>query len=151
MRMNRTSKNPFVRAVEAIAYREREIRMAVQIRREEIASEVSGKNPTADNAIYLSEGIISVVLPDGQEVERPEIWLEAFDNARAVCQSVGQLDELEILKARYGRGRRGGEHQNATCERLHISPTSYQRKLDNLRYILTIAAVEKGLIRISPK
>ena len=149
--LNRISKNPFVKAVEVVLYREKEIEKAVQCRRAEIASDVSGNDPTANSGIRLAQKIECVTLNGGDKVNRPEEWLEVFETVREYCQQDQYRLEYEIMKARYGRGRKRGEHQTASCMRLNISAGTYQRKLDSLRYLLVAEAASHGFIKIRRK
>lgn len=81
-----------------------------------------------------------VVLSDGSEVVKPELWLLAIKKIYA------GLDKKQktIAKKRY----RQGESYIKTCLNLTISQNTYFNTLTAIRNYAVVVAVQAGLVKV---
>lgn len=137
--------NKYAMAVEWHLFREKEIRQAVDEARLDAASTGAGSSaiissPTESAALRNITPLSKVVLSDGSEVFRPELWLLAIKKIYA------GLDKKQktIAKKRY----RQGESYIKTCFNLTISQNTYFNTLTAIRNYAVVVAVQAGLVKV---
>ena len=110
-------REDYMRQIDFIFYREQEIREAVfRAKRNSpltssfvVAREGKLSDPTAILAVSNLTPLRSVITNDGDEIQRPEQWLEVIDKTYNYC---GKCDDcrLEVARRRYRR-----EDYRITC------------------------------------
>lgn len=137
--------NKYAMAVEWHLFREKEIRQAVDEARLDAASTGAGSSaiissPTESAALRNITPLSKVVLSDGSEVFRPELWLLAIKKIYA------GLDKKQktIAKKRY----RQGESYVKTCLNITISQNTYFNTLTAIRNYAVVVAVQAGLVKV---
>lgn len=145
----RTPADTIIRLIEAIFYRECEIRKAVKDARLDAAMHYgelghrSGKgflsDPTAVQAIKNMQEVQQVVLHDGFIVRYPERWIRVIDGTYSIFDDMGK----QVLKSRYSRKT----HFN-TCYELHIGSSTFYRIIETARNFATAAACQLGLVQV---
>ena len=137
--------NKYAMMVEWHLFREKEIRQAVDEARLDAAPTGLGSSaiissPTESAALRNIEPLSKVVLSDGSEVFKPELWLLAIKKIYA------GLDKKQktIAKKRY----RQGESYIKTCLNLTISQNTYFHALNSIRSYAVVVAVQAGLVKV---
>lgn len=137
--------NKYAMMVEWHLFREKEIRQAVDEARLDVASTGADSSaiissPTESAALRNITPLSKVVLSDGSEVFRPELWLLAIKKIYA------GLDKKQktIAKKRY----RQGESYIKTCLNLTISQNTYFNTLTAIRNYAVVVAVQAGLVKV---
>lgn len=144
------TREEYMRKIDFIFYREKEIREAViQARLTMTANgslrKVSASgvpDPTAIQAIRNLMLIKYVVITDGEIVEYPERWLEVIE--KTYRYSAKQNDcRAEVAMRRYKR-----EDYRKTCADLNISDSTRRRLLELVKIYAALQAVQLGLIQV---
>ena len=137
--------NKYAMMVEWHLFHEKEIRQAVDEARLDVASTGAGSSaiissPTESAALRNITPLSKVVLSDGSEVVKPELWLLAIKKIYA------GLDKKQktIAKKRY----RQGESYIKTCLNLTISQNTYFNTLTAIRNYAVVVAVQAGLVKV---
>ena len=144
------SRETYMRQIDFIFYREKEIREAVFRARSKTT--LSGTfrlvnaggipDPTAIEAVRNLTPLKSVILNDGEKIENPERWLEVIEKTYKNCAT--QKDcRLEVARRRYKR-----EDYRKTCEDLNISDSTRRRLLELVKMYAALQAVQLGLIKV---
>lgn len=137
--------NKYAMMVEWHLFREKEIKQAVDEARLDVASTGAGSSaiissPTESTALRNITQLSKVVLSDGSEVVRPELWLLAI---KKIYEGLNKKQKT-IAKKRY----RQGEPYMRTCINLTISQTTYFQTLTSIRNYAVVVAVQAGLIKV---
>ena len=137
--------NKYAMMVEWHLFHEKEIRQAVDEARLDVASTGAGSSaiissPTESAALRNITPLSKVVLSDGSEVVKPELWLLAIKKIYA------GLDKKQktIARKRY----RQGESYTRTCMSLEISQNTYFHTLNSIRSYAVVVAVQAGLVKV---
>lgn len=136
------------RHIELVFYREREIKRAVRLARENVTGGHSGgsnghafvSDPTALEGIRLATELKQVTLSDGVVIKRPERWLRLVSGVYEV------LDDISRRVATYKYHRR--ESWKATTVELGIDRNTYYTIVNDVRTLAKMAACQLGLIRV---
>lgn len=136
------------RHIELMFYREREIKRAVRLARENVTGGHSGgsnghafvSDPTALEGIRLATELKQVTLSDGVVINRPERWL------RLVSGVYEALDDISRRVATCKYHRR--ESWKATTVELGIDRNTYYTIVNDVRTLAKMAACQLGLIRV---
>lgn len=136
------------RHIELMFYREREIKRAVRLARENVTGGHSGgsnghafvSDPTALEGIRLATELKQVTLSDGVVIKRPERWL------RLVSGVYEALDDISRRVATRKYHRR--ESWKATTVELGIDRNTYYTIVNDVRTLAKMAACQLGLIRV---
>lgn len=140
----------YMRKIDFIFYREKEIREAVYQAR--LNMTVGGTlrlinstgipDPTATQAVRNLTPLKFVTLSEGEIIEYPERWLEVIDKTYKYCST--QKDcRLEVARRRYQ-----SEDYRKTCRELNISDTARRRLLELVKIYAALQAVQLGLIQV---
>ena len=140
----------YMRKIDFIFYREKEIREAVYQAR--LNMTVGGTlrlinstgipDPTATQAVRNLTPLKFVTLSEGEIIEYPERWLEVIDKTYKYCST--QKDcRLEVARRRYR-----SEDYRKTCRELNISDTARRRLLELVKIYAALQAVQLGLIQV---
>ncbi len=145
------SRDSYMRKIDFIFYREKEIRDAVYRARLTIGIS-SGtlklintggiSDPTAMQAVANLTPLKSVVINDGEIIEYPERWLEVIDKTYRYCATSNDC-RLEVAKRRYR-----SEDYRKTCSDLHISDSTRRRLLELVKMYAALQAVQLNLIYV---
>ncbi|WP_302421072.1 hypothetical protein [uncultured Megasphaera sp.] len=136
------------RHIELMFYRERDIKRAVQIARENAAgSHGGGKNshafvpdPTAREGIRLATTLKRVTLADGIIIKNPERWLKLVS---------GVYDALDDISRRVATCKyKKRESWKSTTSELGIDKNTYYAIVGDVRTLAKMAACQLGLIRV---
>lgn len=137
--------NKYAMMVEWHLFHEKEIKQAVDEARLDVASTGAGSSaiissPTESAALRNITPLSKVVLSDGSEVVKPELWLLAIKKIYA------GLDKKQktIAKKRYKQG----ESYIKTCLNLTISQNTYFNTLTAIRNYAVVVAVQAGLVKV---
>ena len=136
------------RHIELMFYREKEIRRAVRLARENVTGGHSGGSnghafvsaPTALEGIRLATELKQVTLSDGVVIKRPERWL------RLVSGVYEALDDISRRVATCKYNRR--ESWKATTVELGLDRNTYYTIVNDVRTLAKMAACQLGLIRV---
>jgi hypothetical protein len=136
------------RHIELMFYREREIKRAVRLARENVTGGHSGgsnghafvSDPTALEGIRLATELKQVTLSDGVVIKRPERWL------RLVSGVYEALDDISRRVATCKYHRR--ESWKATTVELGIDRNTYYTIVNDVRTLAKMAACQLGLIKV---
>lgn len=136
------------RHIELMFYREREIKRAVRLARENVTGDHSGgsnghafvSDPTALEGIRLTTELKQVTLSDGVVIKRPERWL------RLVSGVYEALDDISRRVATRKYHRR--ESWKATTVELGLDRNTYYTIVNDVRTLAKMAACQLGLIRV---
>ena len=148
-RQSRT-REEYMRKIDFVFYREKEIRDAViKARMTENSSGTlrmvrSGgiPDPTAMQAMRNLTPIRAVILTGGEVIKLPECWLEVIDKTYSYCAK--QKDcRLEVAKRRYS-----AEDYRKTFRELNISNVTRSRLMELVRIYAALQAVQLGLITV---
>lgn len=141
----------YMRKVDFIFYREKEIREAVLRARSTSGISVGTmklintggtSDPTAMKAVNNVTPLKSVTLNSGEKIIYPESWIEVIDKTYNYCAM--QKDcRLEVAKRRYRR-----EDYRKTCAELNISDSTRRRLLELVKIYAALQAVQFGLIQV---
>ena len=144
------TRESYMRQIDFIFYREKEIREAVF--RARIKTAFSGTlrlvnaggipDPTATEAVRNLTPLKSVILNDGEMIEYPESWLEVIDKTYKYCETQND-SRLEVARRRYSH-----EDYRKTCVELNISDTKRRRLLELVKIYAALQAVQSGLIKV---
>ena len=97
-------------------------------------------SPTESTALRNITPLSKVVLSDGSEVVRPELWLLAI---KKIYEGLNKKQKT-IAKKRYRRG----ESYIKTCLNLTISQNTYFNTLTAIRNYAVVVAVQAGLVKV---
>lgn len=136
------------RHIELMFYREREIKRAVRLARENVTGGHSGgsnghafvSDQTALEGIRLATELKQVTLSDGVVIKRPERWL------RLVSGVYEALDDISRRVATRKYHRR--ESWKATTVELGLDRNTYYTIVNDVRTLAKMAACQLGLIRV---
>lgn len=129
------------RHIELMFYREKEIRRAVRLARENVAGgHAFVSDPTALEGIRLATELKQVTLSDGVVIKRPERWL------RLVSGVYEALDDISRRVATCKYHRR--ESWKATTVELGLDRNTYYTIVNDVRTLAKMAACQLGLIRV---
>ena len=137
--------NKYAMMVEWHLFHEKEIRQAVDEARLDVASTGAGSSaiissPTESAALRNITPLSKVVLSDGSEVVKPELWLLAIKKIYAGLDK----KQTTIARKRY----RQGESYTRTCMSLEISQNTYFHTLNSIRSYAVVVAVQAGLVKV---
>lgn len=137
--------NKYAMMVEWHLFREKEIKQAVDEARLDVASTGAGSSaiinsPTESAALRNITPLSKVVLSDGSEVIRPELWLLAI---KKIYEGLNKKQKT-IARKRY----RQGESYTRTCMTLEISQNTYFHTLNSIRSYAVVVAVQAGLVKV---
>ena len=137
--------NKYAMMVEWHLFHEKEIRQAVDEARLDVASTGAGSSaiissPTESTALRNITPLSKVVLSDGSEVVRPELWLLAI---KKIYEGLDKKQKT-IARKRY----RQGESYTRTCMSLEISQNTYFHTLNSIRSYAVVVAVQAGLVKV---
>ena len=137
--------NKYAMAVEWHLFHEKEIKQAVDEARLDVASTGAGSSAiisstTESTALRNITPLSKVVLSDGSEVVRPELWLLAI---KKIYEGLNKKQKT-IARKRY----RQGESYTRTCMNLEISQNTYFHTLNSIRSYAVVVAVQAGLVKV---
>ena len=137
--------NKYAMMVEWHLFREKEIKQAVDEARLDVASTGAGSSaiissPTESAALRNITPLSKVVLSDGSEVVKPELWLLAI---KKIYEGLNKKQKT-IARKRY----RQGESYTRTCMNLEISQNTYFHTLNSIRSYAVAVAVQAGLVKV---
>lgn len=137
--------NKYAMMVEWHLFREKEIKQAVDEARLDVASTGAGSSaiissPTESAALRNITPLSKVVLSNGSEVIRPELWLLAI---KKIYEGLNKKQKT-IARKRY----RQGESYTRTCMTLEISQNTYFHTLNSIRSYAVVVAVQAGLVKV---
>ena len=144
------SRETYMRKIDFIFYREKEIREAVYQARLNMTAggalrliNATGiPDPTATQAVRNLTPLKSATLSGGEIIDYPERWLEVIDKTYKYCEM--QKDcRLEVARRRYRL-----EDYRKTCRELNISDTARRRLLELVKIYAALQAVQLGLIQV---
>lgn len=129
------------RHIELMFYREREIKRAVRLARENVTGgHAFVSDPTALEGIRLATELKQVTLSDGVVIKRPERWL------RLVSGVYEALDDISRRVATCKYHRR--ESWKSTTVELGLDRNTYYTIVNDVRTLAKMAACQLGLIRV---
>ena len=136
------------RHIELVFYREREIKRAVRLARENVTGGHSGgsnghafvSDPTALEGIRLATELKQVTLSDGVVIKRPERWLRLVSGVYEVLDDISR----RVATGKYHRR----ESWKATTVELGIDRNTYYTIVNDVRTLAKMAACQLGLIRV---
>lgn len=145
------SRDSYMRKIDFIFYREKEIRDAVALAR--LTSGISSgtlklvntggiSDPTAMQAVKNLTPLTQVILKDGEIIEYPERWLEVIDKTYSYCATQNDC-RLEVTKRRYR-----SEDYRKTCRELNVSDSTRRRLLELVKMYAALQAVQLNLIYV---
>ena len=143
-------RETYMRKIDFIFYREKEIREAVNQARLNMTTggtlrliNATGiPDPTATQAVRNLTPLKTVVISGGETIEYPESWLEVIDKTYKYCEM--QKDcRLEVARRRYR-----SEDYRKTCRELNIADTTRRRLLELVQIYAALQAVQLGLIQV---
>ncbi len=137
--------NKYAIMVEWHLFREKEIKQAVDEARLDVASTGAGSSaiissPTESAALRNITPLSKVVLSDGSEVVKPELWLLAI---KKIYEGLNKKQKT-IARKRY----RQGKSYTRTCMDLEISQNTYFHTLNSIRSYAVVVAVQAGLVKV---
>lgn len=136
------------RHIELVFYREREIKRAVRLARENVTGGHSGgsnghafvSDPTALEGIRLATELKQVTLPDGVVIKRPERWLRLVSGVYEVLDDISR----RVATCKYHRR----ESWKTTTVELGIDRNTYYTIVNDVRTLAKMAACQLGLIKV---
>ena len=136
--------NKYAMMVEWHLFREKEIKQAVDEARLDVASKGAGSSaiissPTESAALRNITPLSKVVLSDGSEVVKPELWLLAIKKIYAGLDK----KQKKIAKKRYKQK----EQYIKTCMLLKISQNTYFHTVLAIKNYAVRVAVQAGLVK----
>ena len=148
-RQSRT-REAYMRKIDFMFYREKEIREAVEKAR--LSEHLTGTlrmvrsggipDPTALQATKNLTPLRFVTISDGEVIDFPERWLEVIEKTYNYCAR--QKDcRFEVAKRRYK-----AEDYRKTCRELNISNVTRCRLMELVRIYAALQAVQLGLIQV---
>ena len=145
-----STRDTYMRQIDFIFYREKEIREAVYQARLDMTAggtlrlinASSTPDPTATQAIRNLTPLKFVEIGDGEIIEYPERWLEVIEKTYKYCST--QKD----CRAEVARRRYRNEDYRKTCRELNISDSTRRRLLELVKIYAALQAVQLGLIQV---
>jgi hypothetical protein len=132
------------RHIELVFYREREIKRAVRLARENVTGGSNGhafvSDPTALEGIRLATELKQVTLSDGVVIKRPERWLRLVSGVYEVLDDISR----RVATCKYHRR----ESWKATTVELGIDRNTYYTIVNDVRTLAKMAACQLGLIKV---
>ncbi|WP_416449312.1 hypothetical protein [Megasphaera jansseni] len=136
------------RHIELMFYREKEIKRAVRLARENVTGGHSGggnghafvSDPTALEGIRLATELKQVTLSDGVVIKRPERWLRLVDGVYEALDDISR----RVATCKYRRR----ESWKSTTVEFGIDRNTYYTIVNDVRTLAKMGACQLGLIRV---